>query len=865
MTSHKINNLKWESISLDDFSITMSNNFEGFGGLEQCVHYGLDKEPKKHNKINKRKKKYGDVKKHIRQLKQRIDNDKIKLTEKILHYGNVCYIEPLASQVPSLTNIPEVKVFKKEAMRDKSVSPDTNLEERIIQTNGSSSNKKLKLGLSETTSNLTPEDMLSWAEYKLQEPIMKALMELGFKTPTRIQELTLPTAIHGRRDIIGAAETGSGKTLAFGLPILSGIMTLKQKADLGIDVYNEPYKKTSIKKKSEEMYKKQCKNECASKMSKVTNHNREKESFKNTSSDGDQINEEKLTTEEQNSSDVNSVEEHLEDAGDEDSLDNYENTEEDSDDDLNKIETTDDDDDDGCSNQSEMSEEQTEEASPDIGCVKVIDDVDTPMHEVTKTGKPLYALILTPTRELAIQVSRHLIAVAKYTGIRIATIVGGMAAVKQERELRYSPEVVVATPGRLWELINQGEPHLQQLQYVKFLAIDETDRMVERGHFEELQLMLERLNADEACRSTRQNFVFSATLTMVHDLPAHMRGKKVTKRGKIINRNIQKMTPELKIKRLVAMIGITNPKVIDTTAENFGTSKTLREFVIQSTKEDKDIYLYYVLRMHPGRTIVFSNSIGNVKRLAQLLTVLKCRPIPLHAFMAQRTRLRNLERFRDDPCGILVASDVAARGLDIPNVDHVIHYDVPRTAEQYVHRSGRTARANKEGLTILITDTSDIFLYRKLCSTLHKESELPPFPVSQWCLSQVTQLVKSAQSFETVMRRLNKEKQSVAWHQMAAEKMDIICDEDESLTNQIIAAQEKEYQARKRHLESLLSKPLFSHEFAAKSTNSGEPTITTSAGNLENPIEALSMTVKSERLKKRKSKNSSLLKLQNTF
>jgi len=112
-----------------------------------------------------------------------------------------------------------------------------------------------------------------------------------------------------------------------------------------------------------------------------------------------------------------------------------------------------------------------------------------------------------------------------------------------------------------------------------------------------------------------------------------------------------------------------------------GTAGTLTEPRITCSLEEKDLYLYYFIQYHQGRTLIFCNSISCVRRLAQLLTLLQCRPLPLHANMMQRQRLKNLDRFRDDPHGLLLATDVAARGLDIPDVQHVIHYQVPRTSE----------------------------------------------------------------------------------------------------------------------------------------------------------------------------------------
>ncbi|RZC39427.1 ATP-dependent RNA helicase DDX24 [Asbolus verrucosus] len=397
--------------------------------------------------------------------------------------------------------------------------------------------------------------------------------------------------------------------------------------------------------------------------------------------------------------------------------------------------------------------------------------------------KPLYALILTPTRELAIQVKNHLTAAAKFLDVNIAVLVGGMAAVKQERILSKGPEIVVATPGRLWELIQQGNSHLSQINNIKFLVIDETDRMLERGHFEELQDLLERLNLDESKKKTRQNFVFSATLTLVHDLPKYLK----TKMKK------SEMTSQRKLQKIIDVLGVTDPKIVDVT-QGGGTSKTLTESRITCGIEEKDHYIYYFLRKYPGRTLIFCNSIGCVRRLTNLLGILECRPLPLHAAMQQKQRLKNLERFRDNEGGILVATDVAARGLDIPKVDHVIHYQTPRTSESYVHRSGRTARASQQGITILLIEPSEMQNYIKLCKTLSKSSivnscfrkfcncpipgeDLPVFPVDDSYLKAVKERVNLARELDKLELEVRKGNSEVGWLQKTAEEMDIIVDD----------------------------------------------------------------------------------------
>lgn len=514
--------------------------------------------------------------------------------------------------------------------------------------------------------SLFPIRSQAWNGLGVPEPVLKVLAEKGFMEPTEIQRLTLPAAIMGRRDILGAAETGSGKTLAFGIPIIHGIIQMKN------DPRNHPFRKLSKKQKSTQDDEKQ---KSASVQPTKNNKHQQKRRKHNR---GER---------------------------------------------------------DNCTPPPEEVNN-----FPDFGRDIVDDESD---EDDVDDSSPLYALVLTPTRELAVQVKDHLVTAARYTGIRVAAIFGGLAQVKQERVLSKCPEIVVATPGRLWELITEGNKHLNKLSDINFLVVDETDRMIEKGHFEELKQILERLNADEAKKQQRQNFVFSATLTLIHELPQYLRLKNMNRK-----RKLQSETTEQKLQTVIEYFGISQPKIIDITPSQTtgGTAQNLTECRIACSRETKDLYLYYFLQKHPGRTIVFCNSIDCVRRLAKLFAILDCTPWPLHAKMAQRQRLKNLERFTQSTTGLLVATDVAARGLDIPNVEHVIHYQVPRTSENYIHRSGRTARGNKEGIAVLMMEPGEIRDYVKLCRSL-KRSEL-------WlALSEITKPIRYNFYFSISFRR----------------------------------------------------------------------------------------------------------------
>ncbi|KAI5618881.1 ATP-dependent RNA helicase DDX24 [Silurus asotus] len=415
--------------------------------------------------------------------------------------------------------------------------------------------------------------------------------------------------------------------------------------------------------------------------------------------------------------------------------------------------------------------------------------------------QPLLGLVLTPTRELAVQVKHHIDAVAQFTDIRTALLVGGMAPQKQDRMLKRRPEIVIATPGRLWEMIQDKHPHLCNLKQLRCLVIDEADRMVEKGHFAELENLLEMLNTSQF-NPKRQTFVFSATLTMIHSLPSrvlHKKGKKLEQRGKL----------EL----LMEKVGIKGkPKVIDLSRKE-ATVETLTETRIQCVAEEKDYYLYYFLLQYPGRTMVFANSIDCIKRLNSLLTILDCTPLPLHANMHQKQRLKNLERFAERESCVLLTTDVAARGLDIPDVQHVIHYQVPRTSETYVHRSGRTARAAKEGLSLLLIGPDDMMNYKKIYRTLGKDEDLPMFPVQNRCMTAIKERVDVARKIEKIEFYNSRQKQHNSWFRQAAEEMDIDLDDDMLLgggrDEEDETEQQKHVKGLKKHLKHLLSQPVF--------------------------------------------------------
>ncbi|KAM6392811.1 ATP-dependent RNA helicase DDX24 isoform 1-T1 [Pluvialis apricaria] len=490
-----------------------------------------------------------------------------------------------------------------------------------------------------------------------------------------------------------------------------------------------------------------------------------------------------------------------------------------------------------------------DDASFTTGCVKVLENFEFDFGDETHTvgshkKRPLLGLVLTPTRELAVQVKHHIDAVARFTGIKTAILVGGMAAQKQERVLNRKPEIVIATPGRLWELVKERHPHLSNLRQLRCLVIDEADRMVEKGHFLELSQLLEILN-DSQYNPQRQTFVFSATLTLVHQTPTRVLQKK----------NAKKMDKKTKLELLMEKVGIKGkPKVIDLTRKE-ATVETLTETRIHCNTNEKDYYLYYFLLQYPGRTMVFANSIDCVKRLCSLLTILNCDPLPLHANMHQKQRLKNLERFAERESCVLLTTDVAARGLDIPNVQHVIHYQVPRTSELYVHRSGRTARAANEGLSLLLIGPDDLINFRKIYKTLEKSDELPFFPVDTKCMTSIKERMNLAQQIEKAEFFNSRAKQHNSWLQQAAEALEVDLDDDmlmgKKASEQEESQKQKMLKGMKKQLKHMLTQPLFKVLMKTKyPTQSGKLLLPqTSVGISESALG----TVSKQQAKKKKS------------
>ncbi len=280
-------------------------------------------------------------------------------------------------------------------------------------------------------------------------------------------------------------------------------------------------------------------------------------------------------------------------------------------------------------------------------------------HPVTDggAGQPR-ALVISPTRELAIQIHKDAIVLNKHTGFRLGLVYGGVDYDKQRQELVDGVDILIGTPGRLIDYLKQG---VFKLKSVEVVVLDEADRMFDLGFIKDVRYMFRRMRRPEE----RLSMLFSATLSL-----------RVTE---------------------LAYEHMNNPKFIRINPEQVTTDR-ITQVVYHIANEEKIPLLIGLLRrIDPKRTIVFVNTKRVAEQVWGYLEGNGYHASILSGDVPQKKRQRLFQEFSEGKLPILVATDLAARGLHIPEVSHVINYDLPHNAEDYVHRIGRTARAGASG------------------------------------------------------------------------------------------------------------------------------------------------------------------------
>ncbi|KIW49426.1 hypothetical protein PV05_11106 [Exophiala xenobiotica] len=411
-----------------------------------------------------------------------------------------------------------------------------------------------------------------------------------------------------------------------------------------------------------------------------------------------------------------------------------------------------------------------------------------------KAKDTILALILAPTRELALQLHKHLneLCIGLDHFPRVTAVTGGLSILKQQRQLEFA-DIVVATPGRFWEVMNDTSTNhdtdilLDRLKKIKFLVVDEADRLLSEGHFKEVENILDALDREVieedakehvvkgSPKSHRQTLVFSATFHKGLQQKLTAKVKPGSRMNNDLLNNQQSM--EYLLRKL--SFREAKPTFIDVNPATQMAS-ALSESIVECAAMKKDLYLYTLLMQNAtAKTLVFTNSISAVRRLVGFLQNLKQPAVGLHSTMPQKSRLRSLEKFASQRT-VLVATDVAARGLDIKGIDLIIHYHVPRTADMYVHRSGRTARADTSGRSILLCSPDEVAGVTRLIIEVHKTDKAPEVAEIDGRLTKrLVDRVSLAHRITDATLAKEKTNSKDEWLRSAAEELGVDYDSDE--------------------------------------------------------------------------------------
>ncbi|KAK4778139.1 hypothetical protein SAY87_018326 [Trapa incisa] len=310
------------------------------------------------------------------------------------------------------------------------------------------------------------------------------------------------------------------------------------------------------------------------------------------------------------------------------------------------------------------------------------------LQALLDTPQPFFACVLSPTRELAIQIAEQFSNLGSDIGVRCAVLVGGVDMVQQTLILAKQPHIVVGTPGRLVDHLSNTKGF--SLRKLKYLVLDEADRLLNEDFEKSIDEILNVIPRE------RRTYLFSATMT-----------KKVKKLQRACLRNPVKIEA----------------------ATKYSTVDSLKQMYLFIPAKYKDFYLVYILTEKLGSmSMVFTRTCEATRLLALILRNLGLKAIPISGQMSQPKRLGALNKFKAGECNILICTDVASRGLDIPSVDTVINYDIPSNSKDYIHRVGRTARAGRSGIAISLVSQYELEWYIQIENLIGKKLDQYPAP-----------------------------------------------------------------------------------------------------------------------------------------
>lgn len=329
--------------------------------------------------------------------------------------------------------------------------------------------------------------------------------------------------------------------------------------------------------------------------------------------------------------------------------------------------------------------------------------------------RTIHSLILTPTRELAIQIGDSFSAYGKHTGLKNVVVFGGVPQKAQTDKLKAGVDILIATPGRLLDLMNQN---YISLQHIKLFVLDEADRMLDMGFINDVKKIISKLP------SKRQSLFFSATM------PAE-------------------------IVKLANTI-LHNPVKVEVTPES-PTVEAIKQGIYYVAKVDKKALLIHLLKDPSiASALVFTRTKHGADNVAKVLNKAKIQAEAIHGDKAQNARQRALNNFKTKQTRVLVATDIAARGIDIDELSHVINFEIPNIPETYIHRIGRTGRAGLGGVALSLCDSEERAYLREINKLISKPIpviENHPYVLTEWVWENPKQLVNKDDLAKT--RKIN--------------------------------------------------------------------------------------------------------------
>ncbi|QEK53273.1 DEAD/DEAH box helicase [Pedobacter aquae] len=332
--------------------------------------------------------------------------------------------------------------------------------------------------------------------------------------------------------------------------------------------------------------------------------------------------------------------------------------------------------------------------------IPIIQLLHNSSHQQAKGTRAIRALIVTPTRELAIQIADSFAAYGKNTPLKYAVIFGGVGQKAQTDALAKGVDILIATPGRLLDLMNQ---RYISLKSINLFVLDEADRMLDMGFIHDVKKLIAALPAK------RQSLFFSATMPPV----------------------IQKLASEI----------LKNPVKVEVTPES-STADTINQFVYMVDRDNKNKLLIHILEDKNIKTaLVFTKTKHGADKVVKMLLNHGIKAAAIHGNKSQNARQRALEEFKSHKIRVLVATDIAARGIDVDDLAYVVNYEIPNIPETYVHRIGRTGRAGANGTAFSFCEIDEKEFLQDIQKIIGKtipKAEENPFPMTKFTAAPST-------------------------------------------------------------------------------------------------------------------------------